>query len=181
MARRSGPSSAVSCISRPFRAFNGRPRLLYRARLSRRDRTRARASLQRRFRAGMRQSVLIHASREQHHVCSGSVFEPQLVESLDLEVGEDAARAALSSRTSCSGACCAGKHHQSTLSSIQRHRRVPIRHPVLRFFRISSGLRRAFYKRSSMVHVPQDGSCTNEARCARRWTVRHEMWKNPCS
>ena len=41
MARRSGPSSAVSCISRSFRAFNGRPWLLYRARRSRRDRTRA--------------------------------------------------------------------------------------------------------------------------------------------
>ena len=170
----------MSSISWAFRTFNGHSMVLYRARRSAHYRMRARECLKCRFRAGIHQSVPISASREQHRVCSGSVFEPQLVESLDLEVGEDAARAALSSRTSCSGACCAGKHHQSTLSSIQRHRRVPIRHPVLRFFRISSGLRRAFYKRSSMVHVPRAGSCTNEARCARRCTVREEMWKNPC-
>ena len=30
MARRSGPSTAVSCISRAFRTFNACPRLLYR-------------------------------------------------------------------------------------------------------------------------------------------------------
>ena len=170
----------MSSISWAFRTFNGHSMVLYRARRSAHCKTRARECLKCRFRAGIHQSVPISASREQHPVCSGSVFEPQLVESLDLEVGEDAARAALSSRTSCGGAFCAGKHHQSTLSSIQRHRRVPIRHPVLRFFRISSGLRRAFYKRSSMLHVPRGGSCSNEARCARRCTVREEMWKNPC-
>ena len=169
----------MSSISWAFRTFNGHSMVLYRARRSAHYRMRARECLKCRFRAAIHQSVPISASREQHRVCSGSVFEPQLVESLDLEVGEDAARAALSSRTSCSGACCAGKHHQSTLSSIQRHRRVPIRHPVLRFFRISSGLRRAFYNRSSMPHVPRGGSCGNDARCARRCTVREEMWKNP--
>ena len=58
---------------------------------------------------------------------------------------------------------------------------VPYASLDVRFFRISSGLRRAFDKRSSMVHVPRAGSCTNEARCARRCTVREEMWKNACS
>ena len=124
----------MSSISWAFRTFNGHSMVLYRARRSAHYRMRARECLQCRFRAGIHQSVPISASREQHRVCSGSVFEPQLVESLDLEVGEDAARAALSSRTSCNGACCAGKHHQSTLSSIQRHRRVPIRQPKREVF-----------------------------------------------
>ena len=125
MARRSGPSTAVSCISRSFRTVIGQPRLLYRARRSRHDRTRARASLQCRFRAGMHQSVLIYALREQHRVCSGSMNEPKLVDSVELEVGQHAEGAALSSRTACSGAFCASKQHQSILSSIQRHSVVP--------------------------------------------------------
>ena len=54
-----------------FSRLYGRPRLLYCARRSRHARTRARASLQRRFRTGMHQSLLIYASREQHRVCSG--------------------------------------------------------------------------------------------------------------
>ena len=123
MARRSGPSTAVSCISRSFRTVIGQPRLLYRARRSRHDRTRARASLQCRFRAGMHQSVLIYALREQHRVCSGSMNEPKLVDPVELEVGEDAEAASLSGRTACSGVFCASKQHQSILSSIQRHRR----------------------------------------------------------
>ena len=40
---------------------------------------------------------------------------------MELEVGENAEGAALSSRTACSGAFCASKHHQFILSSIQRH------------------------------------------------------------
>ena len=71
MARRSGPSTAVSCISRAFRAFKGHDRVLYHEQRPEGDRTRARASLQRRFRTGMHQSLLIYASREQHRVCSG--------------------------------------------------------------------------------------------------------------
>jgi hypothetical protein len=106
--------------------------------------------------------------------------EPKLIDPVELEVGEDAEAASLSSRTACSGAFCASKQHQSILSSIQRLSVVPYASQELRFFRISSRLRRAFCKRSSMVHVPRGGSCTNEARCARGWTVRHEMWKNPC-
>ena len=116
MARRSGPSTAVSCISRSFRTVIGQPRLLYRARRSRHDRTRARASLQCRFRAGMHQSVLIYALREQHRVCSGSMNEPKLADPVELEVGHHAEGAALSSRTACSGAFCASKQHQSILS-----------------------------------------------------------------
>ena len=47
--------------------------------------------------------------------------EPKLVDPVELEVGEDAEAASLSCRTGCSGAFCASKHHQSILSSIQRH------------------------------------------------------------
>ena len=53
------------------------------------------------------------------------MFEPQLVDPLELEVREDAEGAALSSRTACSGAFCASKQHQSILSSIQRLSAVP--------------------------------------------------------
>jgi hypothetical protein len=60
--------------------------------------------------------------------------EPKLVDPLELEAGEDAKGAALSSRTACNGAFCASKHHQSTLSSIQRHRRVPICQPKREVF-----------------------------------------------
>ena len=83
--------------------------------------------------------------------------------------------AVLSSRTACSGAFCASKQHQSIMSSIQRHIGGAIRQAKLTFCRVCSRLRRAFYKRSSMVHVPRGGSCSNEARCARGWTVREEM------
>ena len=107
------------------------------------------------------------------------MFEPQHIDPLELEVSEDEEGAALSSRTACSGAFCASKNHQFILSSISAISAVPYASQKLAFFRISSGLRRAFYKRSSMVHVPRAGSCTNEARCARRCTVREEMWKNP--
>ena len=40
---------------------------------------------------------------------------------MELEVGENAEKAALSGRTACSGAFCASKQHQSIMSSIQRH------------------------------------------------------------
>ena len=109
------------------------------------------------------------------------MIEPKLVDPVELEVGEDAEGVALSSRTACSGAFCASKQHQSIMSSIHRQSAVPYASQELGFFRISSGLRRAFYKRSSMVHVPRARPCTNEARCASRWTVRKEMWKNACS
>ena len=108
------------------------------------------------------------------------MIEPKLVDPLELEVENDAEGVALSSRTACSGAFCASKQHQSIMSSIQRQSAVPYARPELKFFRISSGLRRAFYKRSSMLHVPRARPCSNEARCASRWTVREEMWKNPC-
>ena len=39
---------------------------------------------------------------------------------MELEVGENAEKAALSGRTACSGAFCASKQHQSIMSSIQR-------------------------------------------------------------
>ena len=65
--------------------------------------------------------------------------EPKLVNPLELqlEAGEDAKGSALSSRTACNGAFCASKHqwmHQSTLSSIQRHRREPICQPKREVF-----------------------------------------------
>ena len=47
--------------------------------------------------------------------------EPKLIDPVELEVGEDAEAASLSSRTACSGAFCASKQHQSIMSSIQRH------------------------------------------------------------
>ena len=58
---------------------------------------------------------------------------------------------------------------------------VPYASLDVRFFRISSGLRRAFDKRSSMPHVPRRRSCGNEVGDARGWTVREEMWKKRCS
>ena len=73
----------------------------------------------------MHQSVLIYALREQHRVCSGSMNEPKLADPVELEVGQHAEGAALSSRTACSGAFCASKQHQSILSSIQRQSAVP--------------------------------------------------------
>ena len=88
--------------------------------------------------------------------------EPKLVDPVELEVGEDVEGAALSSRTACSVAFCASKHHQSSMSSIQRHIGGAIRQGKAAFCRVYSQLRRAFYKRSSMVHVPRAGSCTNE-------------------
>ena len=90
------------------------------------------------------------------------MIEPKLVDPVELEVGEDAEGVALSSRTACSGAFCASKQHQSIMSSTQRHIGGAIRQPGMRFCRVYSRLRRAFYKRSSMVHVPRAGSCTNE-------------------
>ena len=51
--------------------------------------------------------------------------EPKLVDPVELEVGEDAEAASLSSRTACSGAFCASKQYQSILSSIQRLSAVP--------------------------------------------------------
>ena len=108
------------------------------------------------------------------------MIEPKLVDPVELEVGEAAEGVALSSRTACSGAFCASKHHQSIMSSIHRQSAVQYASQELAFFRISSGLRRAFYKRSSMVHVPRAGSCTNEARCARRCTVREQTSQNAC-
>ena len=59
------------------------------------------------------------------------MFEPQLVDPLELEVKEDAEGAALSSRTACSGAFCASKQHQSIMSSIQRHIGCAIRQAKL--------------------------------------------------
>ena len=47
--------------------------------------------------------------------------EPKLADPVELEVGHHAEGAALSSRTACSGAFCASKHHQFILFSIQRH------------------------------------------------------------
>ena len=47
---------------------------------------------------------------------------------MELEVGENAEKAALSGRTACSGAFCASKQHQSIMSSIQRHIGGAIRH-----------------------------------------------------
>ena len=98
--------------------------------------------------------------------------EPKLVGPVELEVREDAEGAALSSRTACSGAFCASKQHQSIMSSIQRQSAMPYASQELGFFRISSGLRRAFYKRSSMLHVPRTRPCSNEVRCASRWTIQ---------
>ena len=106
--------------------------------------------------------------------------EPKLVDPVELEVGEDAEGVALSSRSACSGAFCASKQHQSIMSSIQRHIGGAIRQAKLTFCRVCSRLRRAFCKRSSMVHVPRAGSCTNEARCASRWTVREQTSQNAC-
>ena len=74
--------------------------------------------------------MLIHASREQHRVSSGSINEPYLVDPVELEVGEHAEGAVLSSRTACSGAFCTSKHHQSIMSSIQRHVGGAIRQPA---------------------------------------------------
>ena len=51
--------------------------------------------------------------------------EPKLADPVELEVGQHAEGAALSSRTACSGAFCASKQHQSILSSIQRQSAVP--------------------------------------------------------
>ena len=108
------------------------------------------------------------------------MIEPKLVDPLELEVENDAEGDALSSRTACSGAFCASKQHQSIMSSIQRHIGGAIRQAKLTFCRVCSRLRRAFYKRSSTVHVPRAGSCTNEARCASRWTVREQTSQNAC-
>ena len=62
------------------------------------------------------------------------MFEPQLVDPLELEFREDAEGAALSSRTARSGAFCASKQHQSILSSIQRHVGGAIRQPGAEVF-----------------------------------------------
>ena len=56
--------------------------------------------------------------------------EPKLVDPVELEVGENVEKAALSGRTACSGAFCASKQHQSIMSSIQRHIGGAIRQPV---------------------------------------------------
>jgi hypothetical protein len=60
--------------------------------------------------------------------------EPKLIDPVELEVGEDAEAASLSSRTACSGAFCASKQHQSILSSIQRHVGGAIRQPGAEVF-----------------------------------------------
>ena len=60
------------------------------------------------------------------------MIEPKLVDPVELEVGEDAERVALSSRKACSGAFCASKQHQSIMSSIQRHIGGAIRQPGMR-------------------------------------------------
>ena len=44
--------------------------------------------------------------------------ELKLVDPVELEVGEDVEGAALSSRTACSGAFCASKHHQSSMMHV---------------------------------------------------------------
>ena len=68
------------------------------------------------------------------------MIEPKLVDPVELEVGEAAEGAALSSRTACSGAFCASKQHQSIMSSIQRHIGGAIRQPGMRFCRVYSNL-----------------------------------------
>ena len=108
------------------------------------------------------------------------MIEPKLVDPLELEVENDAEGDALSSRTACSGAFCASKQHQSIMSSIQRHIGGAIRQAKLTFCRVCSRLRRAFCKRSSMVHVPRRRPCTNPDGQASARSADEEMLQNQC-
>ena len=110
------------------------------------------------------------------------MFEPQLVDPLELEVREDAEGAALSSRTACSGAFCASKQHQSIMSSIQAPIGGAIRQARAEVFPYAIATAKSFLQavfngaRAPRWVVHQRGSLRERVDGARSY-----LRKNPCS